>query len=228
MAIQTINLGTYANDGTGDDLRVAFEKVNSNFNEIENLSVSNAVNLGAGQGLFAGKAASPVLGDNLTFKSLVAGSNILINTTSTEILLSSQFSTLTTDLNLNSRNIIGTGNISITGNVSLAGGNITVGNNLQVNNNLTVSNESNLGPVGKVKIFGGSTGQILTTNGNGSLTWSSVGTDVDWDFGALGSGQISEPGGIAATPIQYFLMTIDVDMGTVSSPNTVTIDLGVI
>ena len=34
MAIQTINLGTYANDGTGDDLRTAFEKVRANFIEL--------------------------------------------------------------------------------------------------------------------------------------------------------------------------------------------------
>ena len=34
MAIQTINLGTYANDGTGDDLRTAFEKVKANFIEL--------------------------------------------------------------------------------------------------------------------------------------------------------------------------------------------------
>jgi hypothetical protein len=31
MAIQTINLGSYANDGSGDDLRTAFNKVNANF-----------------------------------------------------------------------------------------------------------------------------------------------------------------------------------------------------
>jgi hypothetical protein len=31
MAIQTINVGTTANDGTGDDLRAAFQKVNANF-----------------------------------------------------------------------------------------------------------------------------------------------------------------------------------------------------
>jgi len=34
MSIQTINLGTYANDGTGDDLRTAFEKVNANLVEL--------------------------------------------------------------------------------------------------------------------------------------------------------------------------------------------------
>lgn len=34
MSIQTINLGNYANDGTGDDLRTAFEKVNANLVEL--------------------------------------------------------------------------------------------------------------------------------------------------------------------------------------------------
>ena len=33
MAKQTINIGTAANDGTGDQLRTAFDKVNDNFNE---------------------------------------------------------------------------------------------------------------------------------------------------------------------------------------------------
>jgi len=34
MAQQTINIGSTANDGTGDQLRTAFDKVNDNFNEI--------------------------------------------------------------------------------------------------------------------------------------------------------------------------------------------------
>ncbi len=34
MAKQTINVGTLPNDGTGDTLRVAFEKANSNFTEL--------------------------------------------------------------------------------------------------------------------------------------------------------------------------------------------------
>ena len=36
MAKQTINIGTTANDGTGDPLRTAFDKVNSNFTELYN------------------------------------------------------------------------------------------------------------------------------------------------------------------------------------------------
>jgi len=35
ISLQQINLGGYANDGTGDDLRTAFEKVNGNFSEIQ-------------------------------------------------------------------------------------------------------------------------------------------------------------------------------------------------
>ena len=35
MALKTINLGGVANDGTGDDLREAFEKVVFNFNDLD-------------------------------------------------------------------------------------------------------------------------------------------------------------------------------------------------
>lgn len=45
MALQEINLGTYANDGTGDDLRTAFEKVKANFTDIYNSL--NGANVGA-------------------------------------------------------------------------------------------------------------------------------------------------------------------------------------
>jgi hypothetical protein len=34
MAKQTINIGSSANDGTGDQLRSAFDKVNDNFDEV--------------------------------------------------------------------------------------------------------------------------------------------------------------------------------------------------
>lgn len=36
MAKQTINIGTTANDGTGDPLRTAFDKSNDNFTELYN------------------------------------------------------------------------------------------------------------------------------------------------------------------------------------------------
>jgi Bacteriophage T4 gp9/10-like protein len=36
MTQQTINLGTVANDGTGDPLRTAFLKINANFTDVYN------------------------------------------------------------------------------------------------------------------------------------------------------------------------------------------------
>ena len=54
MTIETINIGNYANDGTGDDLRTAFEKVNANFSELTGtVNIVNGANVGAGAGIFA-------------------------------------------------------------------------------------------------------------------------------------------------------------------------------
>jgi len=43
MARQTINTGTIANDGTGDTLRIAGNKINENFVELYNLLGGDAV-----------------------------------------------------------------------------------------------------------------------------------------------------------------------------------------
>ena len=50
MTIQTINIGNVVNDGLGDNLRTAFEKVNANFTELLttfDLTAANAQELGA-------------------------------------------------------------------------------------------------------------------------------------------------------------------------------------
>ena len=56
MAIQNINLGTYANSSTGDDLRTAFEKVNANFAFLDLTSAVTADNIGAGARVFKEKS----------------------------------------------------------------------------------------------------------------------------------------------------------------------------
>jgi len=117
MAIQTINLGTYANDGTGDDLRTAFQKVNANFAELNTLTITGGTNLGTGTAVFAGSVASPATGDNLSFKTLVSGPNITITSNSNEITIAGSDSIynivedltpqLGGDLDLNGFNIVG-------------------------------------------------------------------------------------------------------------------------
>ena len=45
MAKQVINIGALANDGTGDTLRAAFDKVNDNFTEAYNLDINKLSNV---------------------------------------------------------------------------------------------------------------------------------------------------------------------------------------
>ena len=88
MAIKSINIGNLPNDGTGDDLRTAFVKVNNNFTELENADRSIAVeatNLGtsaSSEGLFYDK-----VDNTLNFKSLQAGSGISLSANSTTVTI---------------------------------------------------------------------------------------------------------------------------------------------
>ncbi len=72
--LQTINIGNLANDGLGDDLRTAFEKVNANFSDLnDELSVS-VVNLSeTGVGVFKEK-----VGSELRLRSITGGRRITV------------------------------------------------------------------------------------------------------------------------------------------------------
>ena len=83
--IQTINIGNIVNDGLGDDLRTAFQKVNANFTSLNASLTITASNLGAvGESVFKQKT-----GVNLEFKKLVAGNKITITSSSDSLLISS-------------------------------------------------------------------------------------------------------------------------------------------
>jgi hypothetical protein len=64
MSKQTINLGNSANDGTGDPLRTAFDKVNDNFNELyvggSSPTFSDGVTLDTPDGAFRYLVVEPV------------------------------------------------------------------------------------------------------------------------------------------------------------------------
>ena len=129
MAIQTINIGQIANDGTGDDLRVAFAKVNSNFTDIDSrVAVAvDAENLGSGEGIFYVKD-----NNSLQFKSLVAGDNITLNATANDITITAADAISTIQFNAD------TGNLSFSGGDAI---NILGGQNIDTTfsgNNLTI------------------------------------------------------------------------------------------
>ena len=60
MAQQTINIGTSANDGTGDPLRTAFDKVNDNFTELYNDDAGDVGSIIAGTGVAVDQATGDV------------------------------------------------------------------------------------------------------------------------------------------------------------------------
>jgi hypothetical protein len=78
MAISTINIGNQVNDGLGDDLRTAFQKVNANFSSLAEeltITVGNA-GTGSGETLFKQRT-----GATLEFKTLTAGTKISLDST---------------------------------------------------------------------------------------------------------------------------------------------------
>lgn len=115
MAIQTINIGGYANDGTGDDLRTAFEKVNANFTALStDAAVNAAINVGDGAAVYKGKDVA-----TLQFKTLTSTDNSVqfgvnentIDVTSFASIVEDTSPQLGGNLDLNEFNIVGIGNI---------------------------------------------------------------------------------------------------------------------
>lgn len=60
MAKQTINIGSAANDGTGDPLRTAFDKVNDNFTELYSDDAGDVGSIIAGTGISVDQATGNV------------------------------------------------------------------------------------------------------------------------------------------------------------------------
>lgn len=117
MAIQTINIGNLVNDGLGDNLRTAFQKVNDNFTELGNSITVTASNLSAtGEGLFKQKT-----GNNLEFKSLLAGTKVSLSGTSDAVVISSTAPDAFTSITTNAGVIVADAN-SLTTDITIQGG----------------------------------------------------------------------------------------------------------
>lgn len=235
MSILQINLGTYANDGTGDDLRSAFEKVNDNFLELDLTRVVSAENLGNGTPLFYDK-----VGNILRFRSMVGGNNISLVYDNDEITVSTVnliaaieedlAPRLGGNLDINGWQIYGNGSVSIVGNVLATSftGNL-VGNvlgNLVGNVTGTVSDISNhnLADLGNVNPTVPQVGQVLAWNG---IAWtpgnsgSGSGTiGSEYNFGILNV--------TTADPLQLVLQFTPIDFDTITRPSSNTLDFGVI
>jgi len=234
MAVQLINIGQIANDGTGDDLREAFFKVNQNFEELdlrddEQTTVSNLGTIG--EGLFANK-----INYDLQFKKIAAGDFISLAVDNEKIVIS------------------GTGVSSVyiagdTGSATLENAaifNIRGGSGITTNvvdNVLTIENTRlseivedttpqlggnldaqayNITNVNSINAgsFNGSFIGNLTglVNGYNPAIAGAYFEDQAWDFSDI----IYSPTNI----IEWLISSTDVDMGSIVNPDSRIIDNG--
>jgi hypothetical protein len=80
--IQTINVGNLVNDGLGDDLRTAFQKVNANFADLNDELTLTLSSVGNGEIVYKEKSNS-----SLVFKSLRGGTGIQVSTISDTLVV---------------------------------------------------------------------------------------------------------------------------------------------
>lgn len=217
MAISLVNIGGVANDGTGDDLREAFVKVNNNFTELDNRNPeqTTASNLGSvGQGVFAQKT-----GFDLQFKKIVAGGNVTVTADSTGVIISSvgglQQLTVATD----------------SGNITLAEGDtFTISGGTNVNtqtsgaNGITINSLTELSTDATPELGGHLNGRgnnIINVRNLESLVYN---VDVRDIYGF----NFSTIVGTTSSIIEFLSASADVDLGTITAPSAVSIDVGTI
>jgi hypothetical protein len=199
MAIQAINIGNVVNDGLGDDLRTAFQKVNANFTDLSTSLTITASNLGtAGEGVFKQKT-----GTNLEFRRLISGTKITLDSFTDSIRINSSQPDAFTSITTNAGAIIAA-NTSDPSTNTLA---ITLQGSAQYTAPIT-----------------GQTGRNIrvTKTANKVISIDTV-LDLNQILLSFDFGQVT---GEFDHPIQLALATANIDFGTVTNPGRLSFDLG--
>lgn len=246
--IQTINVGNYANDGSGDDLREAFIKVNQNFSALDDVALQTAANLGSsGARVFASQVSNVQ-----NFRRLVGGTNVTLTELDNTIVIDGSDPVLTTIITTDSGSIqLGNGSAwDIYGGdgvevVADQNGSpnaqivINAGINRDTNPILSASldaNGENITGVNNLSVTSTTTG-TLTTTGIATVDTivptniKSVGSEtVDYQD-ALGRFLTWDLGGVSEsyTSILGWIMgNTAIDQGTLTNPSSGIIDNGTI
>lgn len=231
MAVELINVGQVANDGTGDDLREAFIKINQNFEELDlrDDEQTTASNLGdTGEGVFAQK-----LNYDLQFKRLIAGSDITLTATDTaitidatsglkSILLTADSGTVTLE-QTDSLNIVGgnsittaitdnTLSINYTGLTDLSSDpNPRLSNTLDAQDN-NIINVNTLTGINVISLVHGIDIREIESKVNDLV--------IDFDFGNIVQN--------VNTIFEWLVLSTDVDFGSLVNPDPKNVDLGLL
>ena len=233
MALQTINIGTLANDGTGDDLREAFIKVNQNFDDLdlrspESTTVTNLGN--TGEGVFAQK-----VGSALQLKKLVQGSNVTLTSSTTGITINATggLQQLNVVSDVGSMQLADGQTLNIQGGT---GANTSVsGNILTINSTADVVSDTTPQLGGNLDAQGNDISNVNTltaSNFAGALTGNVqglvYGVDIrniepntaGFDFGSLSN----DVRGLS----DWLIYQTDIDFGAMLTPDARTFDAGVL
>jgi hypothetical protein len=243
MTITNINIGTLANDGTGDDLREAFIKVNNNFTELnarsaESTTVTNKLadtangGLGTRKGIFSNKD-----GVDLQFKVLEAGSNVSLSSDQNKITINAGSSNLfVVGMNGGATVQIDSGNILQVLGTGAAKAEMILG---QANPTLRIAsflaNEGNPTLGANLQAGGNSilgVGQLQSSNVQ-SLVYGVDIRDknslIGFDMGTINLDSESPPAVTFQNSLDYFFYLNPINMGNLnssSSQNTDNLDQG--
>ena len=231
MTITRIDVGNIANDGTGDDLRQAFVKVNNNFDELDLRVVpqNTATNLGTGTGVFYTKE-----GAELSFRSLVAGDNMSLVADGTSITITNTGSiTLRTDGDTLSLSGAGrqfgvNGGQNIT--TSLSGNNINVALDttdlisLDTNPSLGAALDANSFNINNVGILSATTVSAATING--ALTGTVDGLSVTTINDTLNSAYYGNLSDNVTSSLELLFRATIFNYGTITTPTSLKSDYG--
>ena len=166
MAQQTINIGTAANDGTGDPIRDAFDKVNDNFNEMYSAYIANT--------------------------SVTVG-NTTVNTVISNTGLASSNSTVTAVANLTNFRVGNTtANAQLTGTAFAINGSATLGS-ASINTSALGLGNSTVNTIHNVTTLSITNSTSNVTVGAGSLLIgnSTVNTTVNSSIIKVGSANVT-------------------------------------
>lgn len=228
MAIQNINVGNSANDGTGDDLREAFIKINQNFQLLDGIAEQVGSNLGSS----GAEVYSTTTNNILYFRRLVAGTNIqltqLANTIVVDNTMPEGRSTVVTNsgsiitgsgINYN---ILGADAITVSANENTK--TITITGSLlqdttpELGGNL-VGNNRNITGINALTATTVNATNLLLTNIGGVNYQERLGRYIT----SFDLGELDQP---VESILDWVILQTGVDFGTIATPSVGDVDFG--
>jgi hypothetical protein len=225
MAIELINIGRIANDGTGDDLREAFTKVNRSLEDLDLRIDDNTEGLNVGAGAEVFKRRN---GYDLEFRTIVSGANAVVTENTNTV-------TVAVDPTLADRDVIADagamtvparqgirviGEQGITTSVDQASNSLLISGNasLSTDTNPTLTSTLNGNHNDIVNI------DLMTANNVASLVHNIDIRDHEGFFEDFDLGEVRGAG--IRSFLDYFRYYIDIEFGTVDNQIGPDLDFG--